>query len=86
MFFCYRHAKDFRLNTRRSYRIGYAYSDDLIKWERDDSMVGIDVSKRGWDSDMIAFPHVISLDGKIYMFYTGNQFGKYGFGVANLKN
>jgi len=33
---------------------------------------------------MVAHPHVFELDGEIYMFYLGNQVGKYGFGIAKL--
>jgi hypothetical protein len=85
MFFCYREASDFRRNKNRSYRIGYAYSVDLIHWTRDDAKVGIDVSEEGWDSEMIAYPHIVQLNNKTYMFYLGNQVGKYGFGVAQLE-
>ena len=85
MFFCYREASDFRKNKDRSYRIGYAYSSDLFSWIRDDSKVGIETSKEGWDSEMIAYPHVIQLNGKYYMFYLGNEVGRYGFGVAELE-
>ncbi|UHA75428.1 glycosylase [Paenibacillus sp. 481] len=85
MFFCYRKAVDFRRNKDNSYRIGYAYSDDLINWIRDDSKVGIDTSNDGWDSEMIAYPNVFELDGKIYMFYLGNEVGKFGFGLAELE-
>lgn len=85
MFFCYRHASDFRRNRDRSYRIGYAFSDDLVHWTRDDSKVGIDVSDDGWDSEMVAYPHVFELDGKVYLLYLGNQVGRYGFGLAQLE-
>jgi hypothetical protein len=85
MFFCYRQPSDFRKNRDRSYRIGYAFSYDLLNWSRDDSMVGIEVSERGWDSDMLAYPHILDLDGIIYMFYLGNEVGRYGFGAARLQ-
>ncbi|WP_202113456.1 glycosylase [Paenibacillus sp. MMS18-CY102] len=85
MFFCYRQAIDFRRNKDNSYRIGYAYSDDLMTWKRDDERVGLDISTEGWDSEMIAYPNVFELDGKIYMFYLGNEVGKYGFGLAELE-
>ena len=84
MFFCYKYASDFRNNKDRGYRIGYACSDDLINWVRDDSQVGIDVSKEGWDSESIAYPHVFSVDGNTYMLYLGNQVGRHGFGLARL--
>lgn len=84
MFFCYRSSENFR-GKKGSYRVGYAYSADLINWIRDDGKAGIDVSGDGWDSEMISYPHVFEVDGKIYMFYLGNQFGKYGFGAAQLE-
>ncbi len=83
MFYCYRYGTDYR--GPRGYRIGYASSDDLVNWRRDDSMAGIGVSESGWDSETIAYPHVFELDGNIYMFYLGNQVGRYGFGLAQLE-
>lgn len=85
MFFCYREAVDFRFAKERSYRIGYARSTDMLNWERDDSKAGIDISDSGWDSEMVAYPHVFELDGSIYMLYLGNQVGRYGFGLAKLE-
>jgi len=85
MFFCYRSAFDFRKNKDNAYRLGYAYSNDIKNWTRDDSQVGIDVSKDGWDSDMLCYPHVFELNRKIYLLYNGNEFGKYGFGLAVLE-
>lgn len=81
MFFCYRYSSNFR-NRERGYRIGYAYSDDLINWNRNDENANIEVSNEGWDSEMISYPHLLELDGKVYMFYLGNSVGKYGFGLA----
>ena len=86
MFFCYRQASDYRTNKNRSYRIGYASSHDLLNWIRDDSQAGIDVSETGWDSQMIAYPHILELDGNIYMLYLGNNVGKHGFGIAQLES
>lgn len=83
MFFCYRKSLNFR-GKDGGYRIGYASSDDLLHWEREDSKAGIDISQSGWDSEMVAYPHVFELDGKIYMFYLGNQVGRHGFGMAEL--
>jgi predicted GH43/DUF377 family glycosyl hydrolase len=83
MFYCYRYSTDYR--GLRGYRIGYAYSDDLVNWFRDDSKAGIDISQSGWDDQGIAYPHVFDLDDNIYMFYLGNQVGKFGFGLAQLE-
>lgn len=84
MFFCYRYSIDYR-GKENGYRIGYASSQDLIDWERDDSNAGITVSKEGWDSEMISYPHVFEVDDKTYMAYLGDQVGRYGFGLALLE-
>lgn len=84
MYFCYREATDFRKNPSRGYRLGYAYSSDLIKWTRNDNEKGIDFSASGWDSEMMCYPHIFEMDEKVYLLYNGNEFGKYGFGVAEL--
>ena len=67
-----------------SYRLGYAESDDGLHWERKDEEMGLDVSEDGWDSEMICYSAVIQLNGRWYMFYNGNDFGRTGFGVAEL--
>lgn len=85
MFFCYRQSSDFRKNRDRSYRIGHAYSDDLANWTRDDGSMAIDVTEGDWDSDMLCYPHVFECDGNVYMLYNGNEFGRYGFGLAVLE-
>ena len=85
MFFCYRQSFDFRKNKYRGYRIGYAYSDDLINWIRNDEAAGIDVTEDCWDSDMLCYPRVFHCDGRIYILYNGNEFGRLGFGLAVLE-
>lgn len=85
MYFCYRYATDFRANQARGYRLGYAYSDDLRTWTRDDGAGGIDVSASGWDSEMQCYPHVFWCGEHAYMLYNGNAFGRSGFGVARLE-
>lgn len=84
MWFSKRGSHGFRQPGETSYRIGYAWSMDLINWNRDDNLAGIDVSPDGWDSDMICYPHIVNVDGKYLMFYNGNGFGKTGFGYAEL--
>lgn len=84
MFFCFRRSKNFRCKEN-GYRVGYAWSLDLINWQRDDDKAGINVSDDGWDSEMISYPHVFQLNNKTYMMYLGNQVGKTGFGLAELE-
>jgi predicted GH43/DUF377 family glycosyl hydrolase len=69
----------------QSYRIGYAESDDGRQWRRLDHLTGIDVSRTGWDSDMIEYPFVFDHAGQRYMLYNGNGYGKTGFGLATLE-
>jgi hypothetical protein len=86
MWFCYRHGLDFR-NSQRSYRIGYAWSDDGLNWQRDDEASVLEPSASGWDSEMVCYPSVFTLDnGDTCMLYSGNGFGRDGFGIAVLDN
>lgn len=85
MFFCYKYSLDFR-NNDRGYRIGYAVSDDMKHWVRDDSRAGLDISEEGWDDQSVAYPHILEVDGCIYMLYLGNQVGRHGFGLAKLQS
>lgn len=85
MWYSHRKISNYRTSRNNSYRIGYAESDDGIKWERKDSQVGIEKSDDGWDSEMIEYCHVLDINGKKHMFYNGNGFGRTGFGYAVLE-
>jgi predicted GH43/DUF377 family glycosyl hydrolase len=64
-----------------AYRIGYAESPDGLVWERRDSEAGI-ASSGDWDSEMQAYPAVFDNDGRRYMLYNGNGYGRTGIGWA----
>jgi hypothetical protein len=64
------------------YRIRYAESADGIQWTRVGDKDSIDVSSDGWDSDMIEYPCVFKHDGSQYLLYSGNEYGRAGFGIA----
>ncbi|MBL6964383.1 MAG: hypothetical protein ISR55_11210, partial [Bacteroidetes bacterium] len=66
------------------YQLGYAISDDGINWKRNDEYIGIKLSENGWDSEMMAYPCVITINNKTYLFYNGNNYGYDGFGYAEL--
>lgn len=83
MWFCYRYGVDFR-TAGRGYRIGYAWSDDLVSWHRDDACGELPPADEGWDSEMVCYPCVVEIDRRLYMFYSGNHFGQTGFGYAVL--
>jgi hypothetical protein len=69
-----------------TYRIGFASSTDGRQWSRDDAISGIDVSPDGWDSEMICYPYVFGHEGRLYMLYNGNGYGRTGFGLAVLES
>ncbi|WP_427185187.1 hypothetical protein ACL598_09995 [Bordetella bronchialis] len=74
----------YRSGSGEKYRIGYAKSDDGLRWALDLENSGISVSDQGWDSDMIEYPFVLDHAGGRYMLYNGNGYGKTGFGLAIL--
>jgi hypothetical protein len=78
MWYCYASAK-------QSYRIGYAESLNGLDWIRKDNELGVDISKDGWDSEMVTYPEVFIHKEKIYMLYCGNGYGKEGCGLAVLE-
>ncbi len=80
MWYSYRAQKNIK-----TYRIGYAESKNGINWKRLDNKVGIDVSKKGWDSKMICYPSIYNINENKIMFYNGNEYGKSGIGMAILK-
>jgi len=65
-----------------AYRIGYAESNDGLYWQRKDNEANIDISKSGWDSEMIEYSFVFKHKNKKYMLYNGNNYGYDGIGLA----
>lgn len=66
------------------YDLKYAESENGFTWIRKDEMLGFQRSPGGWDSDMSAYPSVIEIKGRKFMFYNGNKFGRDGFGYAEM--
>jgi hypothetical protein len=73
MWFCSRGEK---------YRIQHATSSDGVSWTRLGKDEGIDVSREGWDSDMIEYPCVFDHGGRRWLLYAGDGYGATGFGLA----
>ena len=65
-----------------TYRFGYAESENGINWERCDEFSGLNVSRSGWDSEMVEYAAVINHKGQHFMFYNGNNYGEDGIGLA----
>ncbi len=83
MWYCFRGTYNFRKGDG-AYKIGYAESSDLINWKRMDEDSGFKPGKDSWDSEMMAYPAAIKIKDDYYIFYNGNEFGKFGFGYAKL--
>jgi hypothetical protein len=66
------------------YLPGYASSPDGIAWQRDDRRVGLAPSGDGWDSKSVSYLAPITVGGRSYVFYNGNDMGRAGFGCAEI--
>lgn len=85
MYFSKRKIINYRKRGKSAYSLGFATSEDLMNWTRDDKKRGLEVSSNGWDSEMICYPNIIKVEERYFMFYNGNGFGKSGFGYAELE-
>jgi hypothetical protein len=72
----------FSVVADRGYRLGYAESVDGYEWIRRDDRVDLEPSADGWDSEALAYPWVFRHRERRYMLYSGNGFGRTGFGLA----
>jgi hypothetical protein len=85
MVFCYRESVGFRTAAGRGYRLGYAWSDDLERWARDDAAVPEIGPANGWNGMMQCYPHLFECGARVFLLYNGNAFGRGGFGAAELE-
>lgn len=83
--FAHRKPLGFRTDAEAMYRLGHASSADLERWERSDELAGWPAAQDGdWDSQMACSTQVLDVDGRLLMFYCGNEIGRWGFGIAEL--
>ncbi|WP_350334887.1 glucosyl hydrolase [Coralliovum pocilloporae] len=80
----YRMFVSVRKKSVKAYRLAYAESEDGISWQRADHKLNLDVSESGFDSDAIMYATPFEMNGKLYVFYNGNNFGRDGFALAEL--
>ncbi len=71
-----------RCKSLRAYRMGYAKSADGEIWHRCDPEFGLGPSADGWDSEAVCYGAPLIINGRMWLFYNGNNFGETGFGVA----
>ena len=74
-----------KLKQVPSYKIGYAISSNGLNWRRNDKFFNIQPSKKGWDSQMIAYGVLLETKKNTILMYNGNGYGKYAIGYAKLK-
>ena len=85
MWYCWRGSVGYRTDPAQSYRIGYAESDEGVRWTRKDDECGLLPTGAGWDSMMTTYPWVHRHGDRTYLFYNGDGFGETGFGWAELR-
>ena len=78
-----RHAKEFRTNPDKAYKIKHATSKDGWHWTRDNKF-GI-IPEYEYESIMCACPSVLKINDKLYMFYNGNGFGETGIALTTME-
>jgi hypothetical protein len=65
------------------YRIAAAESNDGLTWTRRDTL-GLTPGGEPWESEMVEYPCVFDWNGRRYMLYNGNEYGRSGVGLAVL--
>jgi hypothetical protein len=68
------------------YRIGYACSEDGESWVRRDDLFTFVGAAERWEATMQTYPCVFDHQGRRYMLYNGDGYGRTGFGIAVLEN
>jgi hypothetical protein len=67
-----------------AYSIGYAESDDGIRWHRGDygDNLQLGPSWNAWEWQMVEYPSVVREGNRLRLFYCGNGYGTTGIGTA----
>jgi hypothetical protein len=71
-----------RRKSLAAYRMGYAESNDGLAWDRQDSRLGLDAGPEPYDDMAAMYAAPIELDGRLWCFYNGNEFGREGVLLA----
>jgi len=66
------------------YRIEMAESSDGVEWTRRRDL-GLSPGTDDWESAMVEYPCVFDWNGRRYMLYNGNDYGRTGVGLAVLE-
>lgn len=85
MIFSYRKGFDYRKDSKNSYKLGYSVSTNLVNWKRKDHLLKFSGKLENEIKKMQCYPNVFSIKNKYKILFCGNDFGKEGFFVADLK-
>ncbi len=77
MYFCSRAANG-------PYRIVHATSVDGLNWQRDPIPLDFQTSEGEFDSEMQCYAVRAELQGREFLIYNGNSYGKTGFGAVEI--
>lgn len=70
-------------DRHNKYRIGIAYSQDILNWKKLEENPILDTGAKGsFDERMVCSPHVVREDNKYYLFYSGHD--RYMSGCCGL--
>ena len=92
----YIHSKPFLLKLKNKYLIFFskrgstysiscAQSEDLINWQRVNSVLDLNMEDVGIFSEMVCYPCLIITPTKVFIFYTGDGYGKSGIGIGEMR-
>lgn len=65
-----------------TYAVGFAESADGIHWTRSPHNPVMKPDGKGWDGGMKAYPGVVRMGDRYFMWYSGNGYGSAGIGLA----
>ena len=71
-----------RVNT--GYTLGYSESKDGVSFKRKDGALEFSGAVGDWESEMMCYAELITVNDRTYMFYCGNHYGIGGIGWAEL--
>jgi hypothetical protein len=66
------------------YELRYAESADGDNWRDCSDQLGLERTPGEWDGAMMAYPALIEVDGAQWLLYNGDDYGREGFGGAQL--
>lgn len=70
---------------KSGYQIGYAESKNGLEWKRFDKKISFR-GKLHLNNKMRAYSVIVKHNDEHYMFYNGNEYGKYGIHLAKLES